>query len=61
MRSFDVDPGPATHVRLRVLTNQCTGNPQFNGEDSDPRTATACTATSDAGRVQAAEFEVFAR
>ena len=33
----------ATHVQIRVLTNQCTGQPQFQGEqDNDPLNATDC-------------------
>jgi hypothetical protein len=33
----------ATHVRIVVLTNQCTGNPAFQGEqDADPLNGTDC-------------------
>ncbi|MEU4219199.1 M36 family metallopeptidase [Actinoplanes sp. NPDC026623] len=61
LKSFQVRPTPATHVRLRVLTNQCTGNPLYAGEqENDPRSATDCaTASAAAGNVVAAEFEVF--
>ncbi|GAB1640264.1 hypothetical protein KRMM14A1259_06870 [Krasilnikovia sp. MM14-A1259] len=61
LRSFTVRPTPATHVRLRTLQNQCTGNPLYAGEqDNDPRAATDCaTASSAAGSVNAAEFQVF--
>ena len=48
LRSFDFPPVQATHVQLRVLTNQCTGAPEFAGElDSDPLNPTDC-ATSPA-------------
>jgi extracellular elastinolytic metalloproteinase len=48
LRSFDFPPVQATHVQLHVLTNQCTGTPEFAGEqDSDPLNPTDC-ATSPA-------------
>lgn len=48
LRSFDFPPVKATHVQLRVLTNQCTGGPEFAGEqDTDPLNPTDC-ATSPA-------------
>jgi hypothetical protein len=62
LRSFTVRPTPATHVRFRVVTNQCTGNPLYAGEqDNDPRSSTDCaTSTANAARqVVAAEFQVF--
>ena len=34
IKTFDVPDTQATHVRLRVLTNQCTGNPIFSGEEN---------------------------
>jgi len=34
IRSFDVTDTMATHVRLRVLTNQCTGNPVYSGAEN---------------------------
>ena len=45
IRAFDVPDTFATHVRLRVLTNQCTGNPQFSLEQnpvSDPTSNPDC-------------------
>jgi extracellular elastinolytic metalloproteinase len=43
LRSFDVPKTRATHVQIRVLTNQCTGNPAFQGEqDADPLNGTDC-------------------
>jgi extracellular elastinolytic metalloproteinase len=63
MRSFNIPKTRATHVRLRVLTNQCTGAPDYQGEqDNDPRAATACaTASAQALNVRAAELQVFRR
>jgi hypothetical protein len=52
----------ATHVRLRVVQNQCTGSPLYAGEqDNDPRSSTDCgtSAAAAARQVTAAEFEVF--
>jgi hypothetical protein len=61
LRSFDVRPTTATHVRLRTVHNQCTGNPLYAGEqDDDPRSATDCaTNAAAANQVVAAEFQVF--
>jgi hypothetical protein len=62
IRSFDVRDTKATHLRLRVLASQCTGNPIYAGEqDADPRSTTDCgTGSSRAPLVRAAEFQVFA-
>ncbi len=62
VKSFTVRPTPATHVRFRVVSNQCTGNPAYAGEqDNDPRTTTDCatSAAAAARQVVAAEFQVF--
>ena len=69
MRSFDVPPTSATHVRLRVLDNQCTGTPGYRGDqDDDPRHDTDCVTGSAAATgvaqgttVRAAELQVFDR
>ena len=63
MRSFNIPKTRATHVRLRVLTNQCTGAPDYQGEqDNDPRAVTDCaTASAQALNVRAAELQVFRR
>jgi extracellular elastinolytic metalloproteinase len=63
MRSFDIPETTASHVRLRVLTNQCTGTPDYQGEqDNDPRAATDCSdASPQALNVRAAELQVFGR
>jgi extracellular elastinolytic metalloproteinase len=53
------DPAHATHVRLVVLSNQCTGNPDFNGEqDNDPRSTTNCDGTAIANQVRVAELQI---
>jgi hypothetical protein len=61
MRSFTIPQTTATHVRLRVLTNQCTGTPDYAGEqDADPRAVTDCSAGSTQDlNVRAAELQVF--
>ena len=48
LRSFDLPQAvQATHVRIVVLTNQCTGTPAFQGEqDADPANATDCRSGS---------------
>jgi hypothetical protein len=63
IRSFDLPPTRATHLRLEVVTNQCTGAPDYAGEqDSDPRANTDCsTASPQARNVRAAEFQAFAQ
>ena len=44
MRNFTLPAAvSATHVRIVVLTNQCTGTPAFQGEqDADPTNTTDC-------------------
>jgi extracellular elastinolytic metalloproteinase len=43
LRSFSGPSRLATHVRIVVLHNQCTGNPDFQGEqDNDPLNPTDC-------------------
>jgi LPXTG-motif cell wall-anchored protein len=34
MKTFDIPDTKASHVRLRVLTNQCTGNATYSGEEN---------------------------
>lgn len=68
LRAFDIPDTDATHVRLRVLTNQCTGQPLFQGElDDDPSNETDCVTGTGAmviapqgENVRAAELQVFA-
>jgi hypothetical protein len=63
-REFNVPDTAATHVRLVVLDNQCTGAPEYAG-DQDPgdlsnnpdcKTSIDSTAFDD---IAAAELEVF--
>ena len=61
MRSFTIPRTKATHLRLRVVDNQCTGAPDYQGEqDQDPRAVTDCSAgTSQDLAVRAAELQAF--
>jgi extracellular elastinolytic metalloproteinase len=61
LRSFDIPDTDATYVRLVVVHNQCTGGPDYQGEqDNDPATITDCEdgSTQDLN-VRAAELQVF--
>jgi hypothetical protein len=60
LRTFDVPDTMATHVRLVALENQCTGGPDYAGEqDNDPLNPTDCATGSDVGtELHAAELEV---
>jgi hypothetical protein len=60
IRSFDVS-GSATHVRFVVLHNQCTGAPDYQGDqDDDPRNVTDCDQGSAQDlTVRVAEVQVF--
>jgi len=63
MKSFTVPKTNATFVRLRVLTNQCTGTPDYQGDqDEDPLNVTDCEdgSTQD-DNVRAAELQVFGK
>ncbi|MBY8870362.1 M36 family metallopeptidase [Micromonospora sp. PLK6-60] len=62
IRSFPIPRTKATHLRVEVLTNQCTGAPDYAGEqDADPRADTECaTASPQANNVRIAEFQAFA-
>jgi uncharacterized repeat protein (TIGR01451 family) len=62
LRSFNVPDTTATHVQLRVVSNQCTATGTgFRGEqDSDPLNDTDCVSGSDMDLiVRAAELQVF--
>lgn len=64
LREFDVKDANATHVRLVVKTNQCTGGPDFQGDqDTDPLNNADCDSNVAAGAgqafVRAAELQVF--
>jgi hypothetical protein len=67
-RAVDVPATVATHVRLRVLSSQCTGGPAYQGDqDADPVNDSDCVAGSasaarrvpQGGNVRAAELQVF--
>jgi extracellular elastinolytic metalloproteinase len=62
LREFDVADAAATHIRVEVVTNQCTGAPDYQGDqDDDPRNVTDCSAGSTQDlNVRAAELQVFA-
>jgi extracellular elastinolytic metalloproteinase len=63
MRSFAIPRTSATHLRLQVVTNQCTGAPNFAGDqDDDPANVTDCAegSTQD-DNVRAAELQAFAQ
>ncbi|GAA0926725.1 M36 family metallopeptidase [Nonomuraea longicatena] len=59
--SFNVRDTKATHLALRTLSSQCTGNPVYAGEqDNDPNSNTDCaTASPAAGQIRAAELQAF--
>ena len=60
LRTWEVPSASATHVKLVVLSNQCTGNGDFHGEqDQDPRSATDCRTTAIANQVRIAELQLF--
>lgn len=64
LRDFKVPKFHATHLRLRVLANQCTGGPAYQGEqDADPTATTDCdtnvSAASTRRFVRVAEIQAF--
>jgi extracellular elastinolytic metalloproteinase len=62
LRSFRITPTLATHLRIRVLTNQCTGGPAYAGnQHNDPRSNSDCTTGNPAAAqsVRIAEFQAF--
>ncbi len=68
LRSFDVPNVNATHVRLVVLTNQCTGVKEFRKEtDNDATKKSSClvgyppVVPGQGNIVRAAELQVFGR
>ena len=63
LASFDVRDTNATHVQLRVISNQCTGTPAYQGDpDADPANNSDCTTGSTQDEVvRAAELQVFSR
>ncbi len=72
LREFDVPDTRATHVRMVVLSNQCTGNSEYHGDqDNDPFVNSDCRTDGLASapdeeviapqdtNVRAAELQVF--
>jgi hypothetical protein len=61
--SFKIPTTKATHLTLRAVSTQCTGNPLYAGEqDNDPNSATDCSTASPArDHLRAAEFQAFTR
>ncbi|GAA4222288.1 hypothetical protein FHR32_003963 [Streptosporangium album] len=61
IKSFKIPTTKATHLALRAVSTQCTGNPLYAGEqDNDPNSATDCATASPAGeQLRAAEFQAF--
>jgi extracellular elastinolytic metalloproteinase len=64
LRSFDIPDTQATHLRLVVKTNQCTGGPAFQGDqDADPAVNADCDSNvapnSSRNFVRAAELQAF--
>ena len=65
LRAFDIPDTQATHLRLVVKTNQCTGGPAFQGDqDADPASNSDCDSNvapnSSRNFVRAAELQAFA-
>jgi extracellular elastinolytic metalloproteinase len=63
LRTFDVEDTTATQIRFTATDNQCTGAPDYQGEqDADPTNPTDCDTGSDQGTfLHAAELEVFSQ
>jgi hypothetical protein len=62
LREFDVPRTRATHLRVVVRSSQCTGGPEFQGEqDADPFTATDCDTAGPASSrfVRIADVQAF--
>jgi extracellular elastinolytic metalloproteinase len=66
LREFNVSDSNATHLRFVVKSTQCTGAPQYQGEqDADPRRTTDCDSNVPAGEprsfARATEVQAFKR
>ncbi|GAA3136953.1 M36 family metallopeptidase [Streptosporangium carneum] len=61
IKSFKIPTTKATHLTLRAVSTQCTGNPLYAGEqDNDPNSSTDCaTASATRDQLRAAEFQAF--
>lgn len=61
-RSFRIAPTVATHLMIRVRTNQCTGGPDYAGKQhNDPRSTADCTTGNPtvAQTVRIAELQAY--
>ncbi|HEX6351797.1 M36 family metallopeptidase [Actinophytocola sp.] len=61
-RSFRIAPTLATHLMIRVVTNQCTGGPKYAGsQHNDPRSTSDCTTGNPtvAQTVRISELQAF--
>jgi extracellular elastinolytic metalloproteinase len=59
LRTFQIPTTTASHVKLVVVSNQCTGSSDFHGEqDQDPANATDCRTTAIANQVRVAELQL---
>jgi hypothetical protein len=61
LRTFEIPTSSATHVKLVVLANQCTGNPGYQGEQHDDPLAPSsdCRSTpTGSDEVRAAELQL---
>ena len=59
LRTFQLPTTTATHVKLVVVSNQCTESRDFHGEqDQDPANATDCRTTAIANQVRVAELQL---
>jgi len=61
LRSFDTSSNEvATHVKIVVTSNQCTGQASYHGDqDNDPTNNADCNASIRANEVHVAEVQVF--
>jgi hypothetical protein len=61
MRSFSIPKTTATHLRFEVVASQCSGNPDYAGQQTnDPNVPTDCVSGSAiSGQVRAADFQAF--
>ena len=60
--ALEIPNTKATHLRIEVLTNQCTGAPDYAGDqDDDPLNVSDCADGSvQDDNVRIAEFQAFA-
>ena len=64
VRSFKIPTTVATHLMVRVLTNQCTGTPEYAGnQHNDPRSTSDCVTGNPtvAQTVRISELQAFVR